>query len=88
MSGHERRQSFLRGGLLHTARPSDQAHQEAGQAVEEIIMARSKKKRKKSARGRRAKGAWRQHFGAVAKACFREGPTSGKEFGRCMKANL
>ncbi len=50
-------------------------------------MARSKK-RKKSTRGRRTKGAWRQHFGAVAKACFREGPTSGKEFGRCMKTNL
>jgi hypothetical protein len=32
--------------------------------------------------------AWNRTFGSVAKACFREGPTSGKELGRCMKAAL
>jgi len=52
-------------------------------------MARGKKKRsRRRARRGGGKGAWRTHFGAVAKACFREGPTSGKEFGRCMKQNL
>jgi len=49
-------------------------------------MAKRRKKARKSAR--KTKGSWRAHFGAVAKACFREGPTSGKEFGRCMKTNL
>jgi hypothetical protein len=48
------------------------------------------RRRKRKARRRTGKGksAWQSHFGAVARACFREGPTSGKEFGRCMKSNL
>jgi hypothetical protein len=49
----------------------------------------AKRKRKKTRRAPTRKAStWRKHFGAVAKACFREGPTSGKEFGRCMKTNL
>ncbi len=31
---------------------------------------------------------WNRKFGAAAKACFREGPTSGKQLGRCVKAKL
>lgn len=48
----------------------------------------AKRKRKRSKKTTRKASTWRKHFGAVAKACFREGPTSGKEFGRCMKSNL
>ena len=43
-------------------------------------MARTRKKRKIT--------AWNRKFGAAAKACFREGPTSGKQLGTCMKATL
>jgi len=32
--------------------------------------------------------AWNRKFGAAAKACFREGPTSGKMLGACVKAAL
>jgi hypothetical protein len=47
-------------------------------------------KKKRRARARKGPGgvAWRTHFGRTAKACFAKGVHSGKEFGRCMKANL
>lgn len=31
---------------------------------------------------------WNRKFGAATKACFREGPTSGKQFGACVKKAL
>jgi hypothetical protein len=43
-------------------------------------MARRRKKRKIT--------AWNRKFGRVAKACFREGPTSGKMLGSCIKRGL
>lgn len=43
-------------------------------------MARRRKKRKIT--------AWNRKFGAAAKACFREGPTSGKQLGACVKRAL
>jgi hypothetical protein len=52
-------------------------------------MARAKKRRSRSRKRKTPGGTtWRRHFGNTAKACFREGPTSGKAFGACMKANL
>lgn len=51
-------------------------------------MARKKKRKAARSRKKRGSSAWNRHFGTVAKACFREGPTSGKELGRCMKKNL
>lgn len=54
-------------------------------------MARKKKKKKarRAATRKAPKGTtWRTHFGKTAKACFREGPTSGTKFGECMKDNL
>jgi hypothetical protein len=46
-------------------------------------MARRRRTRKK-----RKITAWNRKFGAAAKACFREGPTSGKQLGACVKATL
>lgn len=31
---------------------------------------------------------WNKKFGAAAKACFAEGPTSGKMLGRCVRERL
>lgn len=39
-------------------------------------------------RKKRKVTAWNRKFGAVAKACFRQGPTSGRMLGQCMKAQL
>lgn len=44
-------------------------------------MARRRRKKRKVT-------AWNRKFGAAAKACFREGPTSGRAFGSCMKSSL
>lgn len=43
-------------------------------------MARRRKKRKIT--------AWNRKFGEAARACFKEGPTSGKILGSCVKARL
>jgi hypothetical protein len=32
--------------------------------------------------------AHQKRFGAASKRCFAKGPTSAKEFGRCMKSEL
>ena len=32
--------------------------------------------------------AWNRKFGAAARECFRQGPTSGKMLGACVKRKL
>ncbi len=49
-------------------------------------MARRRKRR--SSGGKRRVTAWNRKFGAAGKACFKEGPTSGKQFGACMRRKL
>jgi hypothetical protein len=49
-------------------------------------MAKAKKRRRSGKR--KGQSAWNRKFGAASKACFREGPTSGHDFGRCMKRKL
>lgn len=44
-------------------------------------MARRRRKKRKVT-------AWNRKFGAASKACFREGPTSPRQLGTCMKAAL
>lgn len=44
-------------------------------------MARRRRKKRKIT-------AWNRKFGTAAKQCFREGPTSGRAFGSCMKSAL
>lgn len=46
------------------------------------------RRRKRRTHKKRKITAWNRHFGTVAKRCFAEGPTSGKELGRCMKKSL
>lgn len=45
-------------------------------------MARSRRRKKRKIT------AWNRKFGAAAKACFREGPTSGKQLGACVRKAL
>jgi len=44
--------------------------------------------KRRRARKKRKITAWNRTFGAAARACFHEGPTSGRAFGACMKASL
>lgn len=43
---------------------------------------------RRKTRKKRKITAWNRKFGAAAKACFKEGPTSGKQLGACVKKAL
>jgi len=49
---------------------------------------RRKSHSRKHSGGKRRVTAWNRKFGAAGKACFKEGPTSGKQFGACMRRKL